>query len=722
MFQRLRLTACGILVPCAAAVLVSCQSTGAETVVEEDLATEAPAPAPADLVRDLAAAVDRDALAALHEAVASRPHPAGSPGDLALVDWLAAYFDDLGLEVEVQPFWALLSYPQSAELELVSPERLRLPLAEQVLDEDPYSGHPELDFGWNAYAASADVQAEVVYANYGRLEDFRELERLGVDCTGKIVLARYGGNYRGYKAKYAEEAGAAGLVIFTDPRDAGWGRGLSWPEGGWANGSSVQRGSILTLPYYGDPTTPGAPSTADAERVDLASIGLPTIPVQPIGWDAAEQILERMRGPEAPQAWQGGLPMRYRLTGGSHLRLRLAIEQERRIARTANVVATLRGREAPEQRVVLGSHHDAWTFGAADPCAGLICVLEAARAWSEAANTGVRPRRSISFACWGAEEYGIIGSVEWIESGLAALRENGVAYLNLDMAAMGMNLSASASPSLHRVLADAAALVELEDGGDALTAWLERSPARDGDDLPAMGDLGGGSDHAGFVAHAGLPSAAVSAGGAQGVSYHSVYDDLAWYREVVGADYASADLVTRMVLSTSALLGEAPVVPLDPARFGPESQRHLLDLSRRGRATGAFARVDEEDADEALDPVLVPLAEALAAHGERVTRLFARLDERGPLDDARRLELNALLVRWERAWLDPAGLPGRPWHQNLFAATDETSGYAAWMLPALRWAVEQGDATAVEAQLAAYDRVLARLDANARALERLIGD
>lgn len=719
MFERLRLSACGIIIPCAAAVLVSCQSTGAESAVETP-AAEPVAPAPADLVRDLHAAVDRDALARLHEAVASRPHPAGSPGDLALVDWLATYFDDLGLEVEVQPFWALLSYPKSAELELVSPERLRLPLTEQVLDEDPFSGHPELDFGWNAYAASDDVQAEVVYANYGRLEDFRELERLGIDCTGKIVLARYGGNYRGFKAKYAQEAGAAGLVIFTDPRDSGWGRGLSWPEGGFANGSSIQRGSILTLPYYGDPTTPGAPSTEDAERVDLADIGLPTIPVQPIGWDAAEQILEHMRGPEAPQAWQGGLPMRYRLTGGAHLKLRLAIEQERRIARTANVIATLRGREAPEQRVVLGSHHDAWTFGAADPCAGLICVLESARVWAEAANTGVRPRRSISFACWGAEEYGIIGSVEWIESGLEALRENGVAYVNLDMAAMGMNLSASASPSLHAVLARAAQMVELENGEDALTAWLERSPARHDDGVPAIGDLGGGSDHAGFVAHAGLPSAAVNASGSSGVSYHSVYDDLAWYREIVGADYASADLVTRMVLATSALLGEEAVVPLDPARFGPESLRHLTDLSRRGRATGAFTSVDEAGTDAELDPLLVPLAEALTAHGERVTRLFARLGEAETLDDARRAELNALLVRWERAWLDPAGLPGRPWHQNLFAATDETSGYAAWMLPALRWAVEQGDAEAVAEQLERYDRVLERLDDNARVLERLI--
>lgn len=727
MLSSIRSLSVRHFVPFAPFLLVACQSTGAEPVATPDTevatatAFVVERPDPVALCRELKDAVDRDSLAQLHELVASRPHPAGSPGDEALIDWMASYFEDLGLEVEVQPFWALLSFPISAELELVSPERLRLPLAEDELEADPFSSHAELDFGWNAYSASAEVHAEVVYANYGRLEDFAELARRGVDCSGKIVLARYGGNYRGYKAKYAEEAGAAGLVIFTDPSDAGWGRGLSWPEGGWSNGSSIQRGSILTLPYYGDPTTPGAPSTQDAERIDLADIGLPTIPVQPIGWDAAQSILQHMSGPEAPQAWQGGLPQRYRLTGGSHLKLRLAVEQERRIARTANVVATLRGTEDPDQAVVLGSHHDAWTFGAGDPCAGLICVLEAARVWAE---SGVRPRRSISFACWGAEEHGIVGSVEWIEAELEGLRENGVAYLNLDMAAMGMDLRASASPSLQRVLARAAELVPTAGDRTALEDWIERAPGPHGDGLPAFGDLGGGSDHAGFVAHAGLPSAAVHAGGAEGVSYHSAYDDLAWYRSVVGGDYASAELVTRMVLCTSTLLADESIVPLDPARFGPEALRHLEDLTRRGRDTGAFASGasnGEGEATTTVDPMLAELAEVLTVHGERVRRLAARLtDGAADLDDERRQAINALLVGWERAWLDSDGLPGRPWYQNLFAATDETSGYAAWMLPALRWAVERGDGDLVREQLGRYEAVVERLEANADRLEALL--
>jgi N-acetylated-alpha-linked acidic dipeptidase len=720
MLCRIRPSARGSFVLAACLAVSACHSTGSGAAVDH-VEPAAPArPSLAELQAALLADVDPASLARLHEALASRPHPAGSPGDAATIEWLAAYFTELGLEVEVQPFWALLSFPEHAELELISPERLRLPLMEDALAEDPDSSNPELDPGWNAYAASADVRGEVVYANYGTAEDFARLAELGIDCRGKIVLARYGGNYRGYKVVHAEAAGAIGLILFTDPEDAGWGQGLSWPEGGYANGSSIQRGSVLTLPYYGDPTTPGRPATEDAERLDVAAIGLPTIPVQPIGWDAAQSILQHMAGPEAPQEWQGGLPMRYRLTGGAHVEVRLAVQQTRRIARTANVVATLRGSESPEQSVVIGSHHDAWTFGAADPCAGLICVLESARVWARARDRGVLPRRSIAFACWGAEEYGIIGSVEWIESRLEDLGEHGVAYVNLDMAAMGLDVNASASPSLQRVLADAAAAVDQPGtaGASVLEAWRTRAPGPHGDGLPAFGDLGGGSDHAGFVVHAGLPSVALSAGGARGVSYHTAYDDLTWYRSVVGEDYGSAALVTELTLAATAALADDAVVPLDPSRFGREAVRHLATLTQRGRALGLFP---EHSGAGPVDAALAPLAERLLVHGERLERLLARAHERRDrLDDAQRRALNDVLVRFERAWLDEDGLPGRPWFKSLFAAADETSGYAAWMLPALRHAIERSDRAALDQQLVRYDAVLDRLEARTAQLEKIL--
>ncbi|MEZ6195137.1 MAG: M28 family peptidase [Planctomycetota bacterium] len=412
------------------------------------LRAQTPAPPPEDLV----AAVSPKALRSFHELAAGRVHRAGTPADLEHCEALAAAFRKMGYEVELHEIHPYLPSPVRAELEIVAPERLRLPVKERVLDDDPWSADEEIEFGWNAYAASGEVTAEVVYANFGRDVDFARLRELGVDCRGKIVLARYGGNYRGYKAKFAEEAGAAGLVIFSDPADAGYGRGLSWPEGGWANDSSIQRGSILTLPWAGDPLTPGVCATADAERLDPAAIALPRIPVQPIGWAAAQEILGRMRGREAPGDWQGRLPFRYRLVGGSDLRVRVLVEQKRSLAKTFNIVATLPGRESPDDYVVFGSHHDAWTFGAADPCAGVITVLEAARVLAERAfaiEKPWRPRRGIRFALWGAEEQGIIGSTEWVESRPAEIAAHAIAYVNLDMAAMGLQLSASASPSLE---------------------------------------------------------------------------------------------------------------------------------------------------------------------------------------------------------------------------------------------------------------------------------
>ncbi|MEM9801752.1 MAG: M28 family peptidase, partial [Planctomycetota bacterium] len=418
----------------------------------------------ARLARDVAIvqAVDTDRLAGWHELVAAAPHPAGSEGDEAVIAAMASAFEELGLEVEIHRFRAYLSSPVDASLSLVSPRETELSLREGVLPGSPYSELEDADLrlGWNAYSGSGDVTAEVVYANYGRREDFETLAERGVDCSGKIVVARYGGNFRGYKAKYAEAAGAAGLVIYTDPADAGYGRGLETPEGGWANCDQIQRGSLKTLPWQGDPLTPGIEATADAERLDPDEIALPTIPVQPVGWQAAMQILAPMQGESVPQGWQGGLPFRYRIEGGPDVRVRLRVEQERRFVETANVLGTLPGTETPKGApgIVLGAHHDAWVYGANDPTSGTICVMETARVLADLlAKNGERPRRSITFAGWGAEEHGIIGSTEWVEGRRAALIESADLYVNLDASAAGLDIGVSASPSLTTLFAGAAA-------------------------------------------------------------------------------------------------------------------------------------------------------------------------------------------------------------------------------------------------------------------------
>ncbi|MCX5691425.1 MAG: M28 family peptidase, partial [Planctomycetota bacterium] len=406
---------------CAAWLVASaCSAQDAPTATREQLAAR------------IVAAVEPTRLRDTHIALASEPHVAGTPGDARTIERLEAMFREAGLTVTRHEIWPLLCRPVSASLEIVSPEMKVLDIAERPLKEDPYSDKGA--FGWNAYSGSGEVQGRVVYANYGTRQDFAKLKELGVDCTGAIVLARYGGNYRGFKVKFAQEAGAAGIVIFTDPGDSGFVKGPVYPQGGYANECCIQRGSIVTMPFQGDPLTPGREATEGAERMKVEEAVLPRIPCQPIGYAAAKEILLRMKGAEAPQAWQGGLGFGYRLTSDDGAqegtRLKLSVQQERAIMKTANVIAEIPGWEHPEQRVIIGAHHDAWNHGAADPLCGTIAVVEAARVFGELARQGVKPRRTLVFAAWAAEEFGIIGSSEWVEANEKMLTEGGIAYIN----------------------------------------------------------------------------------------------------------------------------------------------------------------------------------------------------------------------------------------------------------------------------------------------------
>jgi N-acetylated-alpha-linked acidic dipeptidase len=629
-------------------------------------------------------------LRALHDRIASSPHVAGSEGDARVVATLVEVLEGLGLEVERQELRLYLARPVRAELAIVAPRRIALPVREEPLSEDPWSRHSDIGPGWTAYSGSGEVTAPVVYANYGRQEDFETLARLGVSVKGLVVLARYGGNFRGYKAKFAEAAGAAGLVIFSDPGDSGYVRGLEYPAGGWAHPSAIQRGSLLTLPYPGDPLTPGAPATATAERLDPGTLAFPRIPVQPIGSRAAREILSRMSGAAVPRGWQGGLPFTYRVAGGSGLRLHLHVEQERRLFTTANVVATLKGARWPEQKVIVGSHHDAWTFGAADPNAGTIAVLESARSFAEAARRGQRPDRSIVFANWAAEEFGLMGSTEWVEAHRDDLQAGAVAYLNLDGAALGLEFGASASPSLKGVIADAARAVP-QPGGPAgqtvFEAWLARGADPDRPGRPRMGDLGGGSDHVPFLCLLGIPSAGLSASGAAGTAYHSAYDDLAWYRKVVGDDYASATLVTRMASLVLARLANADLLPLDAPAYGLEAPRLAQDFAAEAERRGLGADLSQVTA----------VARQFARRGRTFLAPLVERLARGDVAERDLFRVNERLRLAERAWADAAGLPGRPFYRNQYVATDEDSGYASWLLPAARRGLARRDPAEIAA-------------------------
>ncbi|MEM7164768.1 MAG: M28 family peptidase, partial [Planctomycetota bacterium] len=447
-----------------------------------------------------------DRLRALHDAVCAEPHPAGTDSDQRMIEKLALTFAELGLQVEVQELRVYIPESVSAAVTVQrwagqqDAKPIELALQERPVTGDTQTAHPQLGIGWNAYSASGDVTAEVVYANYGTKSDFDELAKLGIDVRGKIVIARYGRSFRGFKARFAEAAGAVGLLLYTDPADSGYRRGQPYPVGGWCNATSIQRGSIKTLPYPGDPLTPFAVALDSAPRVDPKILALPKIPVQPLGWGAANEILSRMQGTPAPAAWQGALPHHYRIVGGDALRVRMQVDQPRRLKQTANVIGKIEGSQFPDEVVILGCHFDAWTFGAGDPHAGTILLYECARAFAEAAEAGMRPARTILFANWGAEEFGIIGSTEYCEANAFELRENAVAYINLDMAAMGLDFRASAAPLLKSVISDAAAAVEHPSGQSVLEQW--RGDAA----TPRFGNLGGGSDHVGFYCHLGIPS------------------------------------------------------------------------------------------------------------------------------------------------------------------------------------------------------------------------
>ncbi|MEY4822049.1 MAG: hypothetical protein RLY72_1701 [Planctomycetota bacterium] len=670
---------------------------------------------------------DAAQLATIHELLASEPHVAGTPGDARTIERIAAEFRKMGegiagWDVEVQEFFPLLTRPVKAKLEIVGLEPsavsggvssrgvssrgvLSLGVTEPNLAIDPQTAHPDLDIAWNAWSGSGIAEAGVVYVNYGRREDFAQLKELGVDPRGKIALARYGGNFRGYKAKFAEEAGCVGLVIFTDPGDSGTGKGKTWPDAGsgaqpqpqpqaqslpqqtWANAECVQRGSLITTSYIGDPLTPNSFASKDAKRLNIDSVALPKIPVQPIGYGAAQQIFMRMKGTIAPAQWKGGMSCDYPLEGGA-LRLRMEVEQTRAIARTANVIARLRGATRADEQVVVGSHHDAWCFGAADPLAGTICTLESARNFCDLARAGKRPDRTLVFATWGAEEFGIFGSSEFVENDTPGLAAKTVAYINLDMAAMGLKPGAAVSPTLRASVTRAIAAAPGPHGaGSALDVWPKirvdaKSDGVETDgvktdgasaDEPSYGDLGGGSDHVAFWCHAGIPSISLSAGGSEGTSYHSNYDTVAWYRATVGHDYAAAQLVTGI---TNAILAE-----LADARSEHISCDALVtDCIRQAEALAKLA------AERKLPSApFVALVRVFGYCRQFTTAADERMAKSPTADELKRLH------RLTTMWVSDAGLPNRPWFRNLYAATDRYSGYATEAWPLAREAVEDAD-------------------------------
>lgn len=638
------------------------------------------------------------------EAISSEPHPAGSAANERVASYLAGVMRAAGWQVELPAYDAYLPLASSSYVALVTPVRRPLNQQENILPDDPYSAHADLMPAWLAYTGSGDVTGQVVYANYGRLEDFSQLRRMGVDLAGKVVIARYGGNFRGYKARYAEKAGAAALLIYSDPADGGYANGPPYPEGRWLNDSAVQRGSLQTLPYPGDPLTPDGPAVTEERgvppRLAPEQVDLPRIPVAALPYASASEIIARMSGESVPKGWRGGLPHAYRLTGGSDLTVRVQVEQTCGLRRIANVIGTLPGEVEPDRWIVLGCHYDAWTFGTADPNSGTAALLLLAEALGAQARAGSRPRRSILIAHWDAEELGMIGSVEWVEEHLAEVRRSAVAYLNADMAATGPSFGAAAAPLLRGPVAAAADSVSaLEGEGSAYAQWVASSQA----DGPNWSIPGGGSDHVGFLARAGVPVAQASFSSPVPV-YHSAYDNLSWYERFADPEFASGPTLAAVDGLLALRLANAEILPLDAGAWPSDLDRHLDRLVARAEELGVAV-------DLTLARSAVRQLQSAADGWEQAREAYLGSPDLPVADLA---AVNDRLASLERQFLCDAGLPERSWYRSQYAAPDPVDGYATWPLPALRHTVEACDPDAAalwqERLVASIERVCTLLD------------
>lgn len=632
--------------------------------------------------------------------LAVRPHVAGTPAQVATADYVLRQMASWGLDTTRAEFEVYLPFHDSTIVEVIGPNRReRLSLDEPVIGADPTTREPAFA-AMNGYSGAGDVTAPVVYVNYGLDADYAILDSLGISVAGKVVLARYGRSFRGIKPREAEKRGAIAVVLYSDPMDDGFLVGDVYPEGPMRNPDGVQRGSLFN--GQGDPSTPGWPSTVGARRVPESEMGISRIPVVPIGYGNAGRIMAQLSGPSVPNGWQGGMGFRYHL-GDGLVRVRVAVWPERgprAYKRIQNTFGLIRGSELPGELVIIGGHRDAWSPGAVDNVSGTVSVLEAARAWGSALQSGVRPRRSLVFATWDAEEWGLIGAVEWAEHMADTLRRVAVAYINQDVAASGRMFSASGTASLHELMRDVTRSVVQP--GDSVTVYRdwERRTVTSTQPEPALGDLGGGSDFMAFYNHLGIPSLAYGFGGPGG-SYHSGYDTWTFMERFGDPGYLAHRAAAQISAVLMARLANAEVVPYNYGALGD----HLVQLVERTR------REPGADSISAALDGLSGAGSVLAQLGRRF--IVVRNGALAAAHPAPQFTAsNALLRQVERQLLYPEGLAGRPVLRNLVFASDRDNGYANVQFPMIVEALRDRDtarAAAAARDLATRVRAAAAL-------------
>lgn len=612
----------------------------------------------------------------LDDYLSREPGLVASSGDRRRVDYIAGQLRSYGLHPEVKTYYTYLSEPKNIQVEMTAPQRRELPVMERPR---PWQqGFDQAVVGYNALSPAGKVTAPVVYANYGRPEDYAVLAENGVSVKGKIVLARYWANFRGSKTREAYLRGAKGLIIYSEPADDGSGRGPVYPDGPWRPADGIQRGSVGQITSYtGDPLTPGRPATENARRIKPAEAAeLPKgPPTTPLSYGAAEPLLKNLGGKAVPKEWQGALPFTYHFgPGGTEARMNLDIRYT--IKPIWDVIVRIPGAKHPGQEVVLGAHHDAWVYGSDDNLSGTENVLQIARGLGNLLKKGWRPDRSIVLATWDGEEYGLYGSTEYAEDRGETLR-NAVTYINMDVAA-GEFLRAATTPALDQQIMDAAKEVPWPGtGGTAYDAWKQQNAGK----IP-ISRIGGGSDFQPFFDRYGVPAIDVGAYAAAhpGV-YHCTCDDHYWMGRFGDPTWEYHAAMTRLAGITALRLADADVIPMRYQSYAAETATYLAAFTEEQRQKLGRVVVDVSR-DTAQAAAWQHAAENLQARADAALRSG---------DTATFQRLNAKIMRAERDLLADAGLPGRSWHRHQIYAPAMTDGYATQRLPGLNDALFIGD-------------------------------
>jgi N-acetylated-alpha-linked acidic dipeptidase len=653
--------------------------------------------------------------------LSARPHHLGSPYGKENAEFIAALLRSWGYETQIESFDVLFPTPKTRLVEMTAPEKFTLKLQEPALKEDSTTGqHDEQLPTYNAYSTDGDVTGALVYVNYGRPVDYEELDKRGVDVKGKIVISRYGGSWRGIKPKLAAERGAVGCIIYSDPKDDGFYQGDVYPKGPWRNHHGVQRGSVMDMPVHpGDPLTKGIGATKAAKRIDRKDVTTITkIPVLPISYSDAEPLLRNLDGAVVPESWRGALPLTYHFGGGTPT-VRMKLEFNWDIKTINNVIAKMPGGERPDQWVIRGNHHDAWVNGAEDPLSGLVAMLEEARGIAELAKTGWRPKRTIVYCAWDAEEEGLIGSTEWVETHADELRRNAAVYINTDSNGRGF-VGIGGSHTLEKFINEVGK--DISDPQTKLSVWertranqlVNSSPATrkeilDRPDLRIYA-LGSGSDYTPFIQHLGIASLNIGFGGESGGgSYHSIYDSFEHFNRFIDPGNAYGIALSKVCGHAVLRLANADTLPFEFTNFADTVGMYVNEVTKladtmRDETKAMNQMIADGSLKAVQDPTqtfvvpkpkeevpflnFAPLQNALAKL-KASAQNYQKASAGKQVSASQQKQLDELLFKTERALTRSEGLPRRDWFRHQIYAPGFYTGYGVKTLPAVREAIEQ---------------------------------